>query len=64
MVQNFAIKIYKDKSNELLEDIHITSPKDKKPFKVSEGIFKSKYFKINLISKFYFILTISFRWLL
>jgi len=43
MIQNFAIKIYKDKTNEILLDINVTKLKDKKPFNVLEG--KKNYIK-------------------
>lgn len=47
MVQNFSIKIYKDKTNEMLKDIHITKLKDKNPFNVPEGNNYSKKFPKN-----------------
>lgn len=37
ILRNFSIKIYNDKSNELMKDIHLTKSKDKNPFNVVEG---------------------------
>jgi len=37
MIQNFSIKIYKDKSEDIIKDIHITKIKDKIPFNIPEG---------------------------